>query len=166
MCALPLVLLFSGTQHSSALCRATIGGGPALSGKSWDQRTRFGTEAFPARVCGGGRRDSVWARAPAHSLRPDHQSFIYGRQKARHCTNHGLCRLCCDVCLSSGTACLPQAHRVRLQMVPCGFLPAPLFATGARERDWTVRCVYSAHAAGVKAAPLLFVFAPLHINTI
>lgn len=52
----------------------------------------------------------------------------------------------------------PGARHVGVQTMPRGFLPAPLFATGARKRDWTVRCVYSACVTGVRAAPLLYLF--------
>lgn len=62
----------------------------------------------------------------------------------------------------------PGARHVGVQTMPRGFLPAPLFATGARKRDWTVRCVYSACVTGVRAAPLLylFFFSALHVDTI
>lgn len=62
---------------------------PLLAGRRY--RAKVGgnghdlAQAFPASGCGGGGRDSVWARAPAHSLHPAHQPFIYGHQKSRHC---------------------------------------------------------------------------------
>lgn len=118
-----------------------------------------------------GATDTIWHRHSLRAVVVVVGGTVFGHEpQLIHCTrltnpsfmavknlgtaNHCRCRLCCDVCPPTGTACLPQARHVREGMVPCGFLPAPLFATGAREGDWTVRPVYSAHAAGVKAAPL------------
>lgn len=157
MCALPLKLLFSGTRtRSHSVVPPFLVVGRALLGGKKNKFRAVGTiwhRSIPRHGCvSDGGRDSVWARAPAHSLHPDCQFVICGRQKARHCADRCRLRTLCH--LPTHRPCLPRVRYVGVQTVPRGFLPAPLFATGARERDWTVRCVYSACVAGVRAAPL------------